>query len=88
MCISSFKAFGIEVRREQRAKRRLFAAELTESVSADLSGQVSDQVTEQVTEHFGTMTAQLDLRQSASPDAPQATEAPTSAASERPDSGR
>lgn len=88
MCVSSFKAFGIEVRREQRAKRRLFAAELTESVSADLSGQVSDQVTEQVTEHFGTMTAQLDLRQLASPDAPQATEAPTSAASERPDSGR
>jgi choline/glycine/proline betaine transport protein len=88
MCVSSFKAFGIEVRREQRAKRRLFAAELTESVSADLSGQVSDQVTEQVTEHFGTMTAQLDLRQLASPDAPQATDAPTSAASERPDSGR
>jgi choline/glycine/proline betaine transport protein len=88
MCVSSFKAFGIEVRREQRAKRRLFAAELTESVSADLSGQVSDQVTEQVTEHFGTMTAQLDLRQLASPDAPPATDASTSAASERPDSGR
>ncbi|WP_285042035.1 BCCT family transporter [Plantibacter sp. LMC-P-059a] len=88
MCVSSFKAFGIEVRREQRAKRRLFAAELTESVSADLSGQVSDQVTEQVTEHFGTMTAQLDLRQLASPDAPPATDASTSAASERPDSAR
>ena len=70
MCISSFKAFGIEVRREQRAKRRLFAAELTESVSADVSEQLSDQVSEQVTEHFGTMTAQLDLRQLASPDAP------------------
>lgn len=70
MCISSFKAFGIEVRREQRAKRRLFAAELTESVSADLSEQLSDQVSEQVTEHFGTMTAQLDLRQIASTDAP------------------
>jgi choline/glycine/proline betaine transport protein len=70
MCVSSFKAFGIEVRREQRAKRRLFAAELTESVSADVSEQLSDQVSEQVTEHFGTMTAQLDLRQLASPDAP------------------
>jgi choline/glycine/proline betaine transport protein len=69
MCVSSFKAFGIEVRREQRAKRRLFAAELTESVSADVSEQLSDQVSEQVTEHFGTMTAQLDLRQLASPDA-------------------
>ncbi|KQM14276.1 choline transporter [Plantibacter sp. Leaf171] len=88
MCVSSFKAFGIEVRREQRAKRRLFAAELTESVSADLSGQVSDQVTEQVTEHLGTMTAQLDLRQLASPDAPPATDASTSAESDRPDSGR
>ncbi|WP_285026734.1 BCCT family transporter [Plantibacter sp. ME-Dv--P-122b] len=70
MCVSSFKAFGIEVRREQRAKRRLFAAELTESVSADVSEQLSDQVSEQVTEHFGTMTAQLDLRQLASPDTP------------------
>lgn len=68
MCISSFKAFGIEVRREQRAKRKLFAAELTESVSADVSEQLSDQVTEQVTEHFGTMTAQLDLRGLSGPD--------------------
>lgn len=76
MCISSFKAFGIEVRREQRAKRKLFAAELTESVSADVSEQLSDQVTEQVTEHFGTMTAQLDLRGLSGPDAARAQAAP------------
>jgi len=88
MCISSFKAFGIEVRREQRAKRRLFAAELTESVSADVSEQLSDQVSEQVTEHFGTMTAQLDLRQLASPDAPGSSAASTEPQTQDPEQRR
>lgn len=87
MCISSFKAFGIEVRREQRAKRRLFAAELTESVSADVSEQLSDQVTEQVTEHFGTMTAQLDLRGLTAPD-DTATSTVPDAGAEAPGTGR
>ncbi|MBF4514539.1 BCCT family transporter [Plantibacter sp. VKM Ac-2885] len=88
MCVSSFKAFGIEVRREQRAKRRLFAAELTESVSADVSEQLSDQVSEQVTEHFGTMTAQLDLRQLASPDAPGPSAASTEPQTQDPEQRR
>ncbi|HXH34648.1 MAG TPA: BCCT family transporter [Plantibacter sp.] len=79
MCISSFKAFGIEVRREQRAKRRLFTAELTESVSAGVSEQLSDQVSEQVTEHFGTMTAQLDLRSLAEPEIGEPRDAPNHA---------